>query len=97
MESTTAEQFQPLLSLLARMLGQRMSPTTTWRWIRIGVKVGDRRVKLRAVKIGGKLFTTPDDVQRFIDEQNPPTGETDDDEYERSPETERRLTAAGLL
>ena len=94
--SSTTTQLQPLTPLLQRMLGRRQNPTTTWRWISLGVKAGDRRVKLRAVKVGGKLYATPDDVQRFIDEQNLPTVD-DDDQPDRSPETERRLTDEGLL
>ena len=97
MASTTTDQLQPLLPLLARMIGHRPSPATVWRWTTHGIKAGDRRVKLRATKIGGKLHATPDDIQRFIREQNPPTPDEADEQAERSPETERRLAAAGLL
>lgn len=53
-------------------------------------------MKLRALKIGGKLYGTPEDVTAFIDAQNP-TVEADGGEGERTPETERRLQRAGLL
>jgi hypothetical protein len=96
MSSTSVEQLQPLLPLLARMLGHRPSPATVWRWTAHGIKSGDRRVKLRAVKIGGRFYATPNDVQHFIDEQNPPAVEVDE-QPERSPETQRQLAAEGLL
>lgn len=101
MLSTTDEQLQPLLPMLARMLGHRPSPPTVWRWQKIGVKAGDRRVKLRTTRIGGKLYGTPTDVMAFIAAQNQPAIESNDAANdaagERSPETEARLEEAGLL
>jgi hypothetical protein len=93
------EKLQRLLPLLAQMLGHRPSPATVWRWKNHGVKAGDRRVKLRAVKIGGKLYSTPGDVQQFIDEQNPSvdSGSDADTPDERPTETTDRLETAGLL
>jgi hypothetical protein len=88
---------QPLLPLLERALGHRPSPPTIWRWCNRGIKVGDVRVKLDAQKIGGKLYASPEAVSRFITKQNPPTPDVDDEQAERSPETERRLEASGLL
>lgn len=95
MQSTATEQLQPLLPLLARMLGHRPSPATVWRWTVHGIKTGDRRVKLHSTKIGGRAYASHDDVQRFIDAQNRP--EAHDVECERSAETEQRLQRAGLL
>jgi hypothetical protein len=94
MSSTITEQLQPLLPMLARMLSKRQSPATVWRWTTHGIKVGDHRVKLRALKIGGRLYGTQEDVQRFIDEQN--TSAVEDD-AENDTERSRRLESAGLL
>lgn len=92
MSTSVTEQLQPLLPLLARMLGHRPSPATVWRWTSRGVKVGNSRVKLEAKKVGGKLLASPEAVTRFIEAQNQPSEDTNDGEYERTPETERRLT-----
>ena len=97
MPTTTAEQLQPLLPLLSRMLGNRPSPATLWRWHSQGVKAPDgSRVKLQAMKVGGKLYATPENVKAFIVAQNPPPA-TSDNQTVRSPEVERRLQCAGLL
>jgi len=97
MASTTTNQLEPLLPLLARMIGHRPSPATVWRWTTHGIKAGDRRVKLRATKIGGKLHATPAFIQCFIDAQNPLTVDVSNEQAGRSPETERRLASARLL
>jgi len=98
MDIATAEQLQPLLPLLERTLGHRPSPATVWRWCRKGVKAGDDRVTLRATRIGGKLYATVEDVQRFIAAQNPPAVHDDEPpDLGRSVETTRRLESAGLL
>lgn len=61
---------QPLQSLLTELLGERPSLATVWRWTSRGVKSGGHFVKLRAVKIGGKLYSSRRDVECFISEQN---------------------------
>jgi phage terminase large subunit-like protein len=61
MAVATAETLQPLLPLLARTLGHRPSPATCWRWIHVGLKVDARRVKLRALRIGARLYANPPD------------------------------------
>lgn len=90
-----AEQLQPLLPLLGKILGKRPAPATAWRWTNHGVKVGDDRIKLRALRIGGRLYASTEDVQAFIAAQNPPDENEPSDQ--RSPATERRLQEAGLL
>jgi hypothetical protein len=92
-----SESLQLLLPLLEKTLGHRPSPATVWRWQTIGVKAGDRRVKLDATKVGGRLYASPEAVQQFINAQNQPAVESDDVDGERSPETERKLQEAGLL
>lgn len=88
---------QPLLPLLQRALGHRPSPPTIWRWVNRGVKVGDDRVKLNALKIGGKFYASPADVEQFIADQNPPAVEPPVEESERTPELEQKLAEAGLV
>lgn len=97
MSASTTESLQPLPPLLKKMLGHRPSPATIWRWHTAGLKVGDRRVKLRALRIGARLYGTREDVAAFIDAQNPPEPVDDANAGERTPEMERRLKAAGLL
>ena len=94
----TAEKLQTLLPLLERTLGHRPSPATVWRWCHKGVKANGERVRLRSVRIGGKVYATVEDVQRFITAQNP-TEDQDEvqPDLERSAETTRQLESAGLL
>jgi len=93
----TAEQLTPLSQLLTRVLGKRPAPATMWRWLNLGVKVGDQRVKLDAVRIGCKLYSTAEAVADFIAAQNPAPAEDAPTDGERSAETRDRLQAAGLI
>jgi hypothetical protein len=93
-----SEQLQLLLPLLEKTLGHRPSPPTIFRWHTVGVKLSDGgRVKLDAKKVGGRLYASPQAVERFINAQNQPAIESNDAANERSPETEARLEEAGLL
>ena len=94
--SPASEQLEPLLPLLTRVLRKRPSPATAWRWVNRGVKTTDGRVKLRALRIGGGIYATAEDVQAFIDAQNPPT-EVVEADGPRDDATTRRLESAGLL
>jgi hypothetical protein len=82
--------------LLTEMLGHRPSPATRWRWVTNGVKSGGRRVLLKATRIGGKLYSTVNDVQRFIDDQNQQTQPPASDPV-RGESKSRRLRSAGLM
>lgn len=97
MSTANVDQLQPLLPLLAEMLGHRPAPATVWRWQTMGVKVAGRRVKLQTTRIGGKLYGTTEAVSRFIQQQNPPAEDTTLDESGKcSPQTERDLQRLGL-
>jgi hypothetical protein len=49
-----------------------VSPSTLFRWIVEGVRVGtDRRVHLEAVRISGKYLTTRGAIRRFLEAQTP--------------------------
>ena len=88
---------EPANPLVSRMIGKRLSPSCMWRWHKQGILVDGRRVRLEVKRIGGELFTTPADVERFIEAQNQRNEPDRDDAPERSPETERKLREAGLL
>jgi hypothetical protein len=92
----TTESLRPLIGLLESKLGKRPSPATVWRWTAKGVRVGDRRVKLEAVRVGQSLFSTSEAVERFIERQNE-SAPSDEQPVERSDVTRRRLKEAGLL
>ena len=54
------------LSQAARKLPGRPAAGTLWRWCRRGLKVRDgRHVRLRHVRIGGRLYTTLDWIEEF--------------------------------
>ncbi len=97
MDQTTAESLQPLLPLLAQMLGKRPSPATLWRWHKVGIKVGDDRVRLEAKRVGGQLYGSVEAVERFIQAQNPPIADSTEESEDRSPDMEQKLQAAGML
>ncbi len=61
------ENLMPLVQV-SRSL--KKSPSTVWRWLKNGVKVRDRRVRLRAIRVGGNYFISPDDLKQFFLETN---------------------------
>lgn len=94
--------------------GQKVRPSTNafWRWERKGIKArSGERVKLRHVRIGGKIYTRPDWIEQFLNELADADAEHFDAQPERShvrvePERTKRtehdqararLQASGLL
>ena len=68
---------EELLSLSAAarlfppMRGNRpVAPQTVWRWYRDGIKLPNGVLKLAALRIGGRLLTSKQAVERFITAQN---------------------------
>lgn len=54
------------LSQAARQVPGRPAAGTLWRWCRRGLKVRDgRHIRLRHVRIGGRLYTTLDWIEEF--------------------------------
>ena len=49
----------------------RVSQPTVYRWITSGVIVGDRRVRLAAVRVGGQYQITPEVLDEFVRNCNP--------------------------
>jgi Protein of unknown function (DUF1580) len=80
--------------LLPGTHGKPLNFSTVWRWILKGVLAadGERRVKLEAVRLGGRWVTSREALQRFsesLTERPAPTGDM------RTPtERKRRTTAA---
>lgn len=54
---------KPLQELLG-MLPKRPSPASVWRWM----KRGKNGTRLAAMKIGQELYTTADELRRFLTE-----------------------------
>lgn len=84
-----------------RSLPKPPSPSTAWRWRTVGVHVGGQRIRLDAVRVGGRWYTTDEAVGEFIQRQTEAAlaqPESGDDSPSKRPEaTERRLGEAGLL
>jgi hypothetical protein len=54
--------------------GQRVAPSTLWRWHRDGVRTPDgRRVHLELARVGGKWLTSAAALGRFIEAATPAT------------------------
>jgi hypothetical protein len=53
--------------------GGKVSFSTIWRWSKNGViGPGGERVKLETVKIGGRLLSSEQAIQRFAENLSPP-------------------------
>jgi hypothetical protein len=82
--------------------GKATCPATIWRWFKGGVRVADgRRVRLEALKIGGRYVTSEGALLRFLAAQQgdapaggqaPPTSRSAQD----AEETARLLDAIGI-
>jgi len=101
MPATIDLEHDELLTLgqACRLLPRKPSPPTLWRWRVKGVKINGQCIKLEAVRCGGVWVTTQAAMVDFIERQTTAaTPATDDQPDEtRSPATERRLAAAGLV
>jgi hypothetical protein len=77
--------------------GRGVSPSTVWRWQRVGVRLSNgRRIRLDAVRCGGRWLTSLEAVQRFIAAQTPDLPTTADDLVPRtSGRRERAADRAG--
>ena len=95
-----SDTLSPILPLLRTRLGVSPSPATVWRWVNRGVGGG---VRLRAVRVGKRLFSSEQWVTEFISGQQPtsptPTSPTPTSPTSspRSSDEAAALRAAGLL
>jgi hypothetical protein len=81
--------------------GRRVHVTTIARWIDHGVRVGDRRVRLEEVRVGGRRATTREALARFLEAITPRPEATSlpqpaGDRLRQSEAAARRLRAAGI-
>jgi len=72
-----------------RFFGSTVSPFSVRRWIAVGV--GQPKIKLRAVRIGGRYFLRPSDVSDFLD------AVADPELYRRRKRSERVARATARL
>jgi hypothetical protein len=79
------------LAAIARRCG--VTRGTVWRWITAGVAVGPRRVRLAAVRVGGRWMVPADSWSAFDAACNPDPGPTP----EAPTAAARRATAARAL
>ncbi|VTR90841.1 unnamed protein product [Gemmata massiliana] len=57
------------LPALAKRLGKRRM--TVWNWVTKGITVGNRKVKLAAVRVGRQWCVAPDWYEQFVKDCNP--------------------------
>ena len=62
-----------LLSKAGRLISTNPSQATMWRWALRGVD----GVKLETFKIGGRRYTTPESVEKFVSRLNGPRSAND--------------------
>ncbi len=100
MPATIDLEHDELLTLgqACRLLPRKPSPTTLWRWRAKGVIVRGQRIRLEAVRCGGVWCTTQAAMADFLRRQTAAASPVTEDLPEtRSPATERKLAAAGLV
>lgn len=80
--SHSASEYVPLAEawrLFPHACGWRFSTSAIWGWVSRGVLIHGERVRLRAVRVGRKYFTTEQWADEFIREYVPsPAGAEED-------------------
>ncbi len=87
--------FENLISLAesSRLLPGNPSPATIWRWRTRGV----RGIKLQTWQIGGRVYTSREALQAFVEATTTAALATSDGTGERSPALQRELESAGIV
>ncbi|MBP3959433.1 hypothetical protein J8F10_29670 [Gemmata sp. G18] len=75
------------LPALAKRIGR--TRMTVWNWVKTGVTVGNRKVKLAAVRVGRQWCVAPDWYEQFLLDCNP-----ERPALPESPAAEKRRLAA---
>ncbi len=57
------------LAQLAKRIGKNR--VTVWQWVKSGVLIGSRRVKLAAVRIGAQWVVDRESYEQFVKDCNP--------------------------
>ena len=68
---------QVSISRAGRQCGRHAS--TVWRWVHRGIRVGEKRVSLRSVRIGGRAVITASALRDFLLEINRSSSGTNSD------------------
>ena len=78
--------------------GRYPNPSTAFRWIKEGVRVGQRRIYLEHGSIGARLFTSAEAVERFIERctVKDPNARPLSEKQQSHELASRRLSADGL-
>lgn len=90
------DELHPVAQIAEEILGKRPSPSTTWRMHLKGVN----GARLEVVRAGSRLMTTRAAFADFLRRQTAnrqPAPLESDAPAERSPATQKKLAAAGLL
>lgn len=94
------DRIEPVRDLVLESSGKRLSPSALWRWIRVGLLLGDsgERLRLEAVCISGTWYTSRAAWTEFISRQTAAAlGAAQTSSAERSPATEVALRKRKLL
>ncbi|MEZ5398001.1 MAG: DUF1580 domain-containing protein [Bryobacterales bacterium] len=94
------DELVPLAKLIECRLGHRPSPATLWRWRLKGVRIGDKRIRLECVRVGGVWYSTLGAWAAFIAAQTKATTAREMSDLPnpmRTPEIECQLRDQGLL
>lgn len=95
--SDVSPDFIPMPKIPNFVPGPRIHPATGLRWCLYGLRRNGRIIKLATTLIGGRRYTTPSDIERFLSECN--GRECNGETTEPVPEADltRRALAAGEL
>jgi hypothetical protein len=67
MKLSQSQILKPVAVAIQEVIGFRPPPATWRRWVRSGLKGRDgTRIKLRTLKVGGRLFSAEEHVREFV-------------------------------
>ena len=95
----TAEEAAVPVTAASKLFPNRPATGTIWRWVLEGLKLPgqEKRLKLRAVRIGGRRFIRPKDAETFLAKLNaepePTESEARESQQSRAANAGRALDA----